>query len=200
MNNHYIYFHRRKDDNVVFYVGIGVGRRANRISNRSEFWKRIVAKHGGFNIEIVHSGISQDEAKELEKHYISLYGRIDLGLGTLCNMTDGGDGRVNYKCQDSTKEKIRKSSTGVVFTEERKRKIGEKSRERQSWKSAMTNRGDEWRSKISQARKKKVICDGIVFESLSSAAEHYKRSIQIISERCKSDRYPNFQYYSEQIN
>jgi hypothetical protein len=195
MNRHYIYFHRRADDNIVFYVGIGVGRRAYRISNRSEFWKRIVAKHGGFTIEFAHTGLSHSEAKALEVHYISLFGRADRDLGTLCNMTDGGDGRVNYKCTEETKQKMRESSTGVVFTEERKKKIGEKSKEREAWKSAMKNRGDEWRKKISNARKKKVICDGVLYESLGDAARYYNRSIQIISERCRSDRHPSFYYF-----
>ncbi len=44
---------------------------------------------------------------------INYYGRRDIGEGTLCNLTDGGEGFV-----------------GLVKTEEHKRKIGEKSKGR----------------------------------------------------------------------
>ena len=43
----YLYFHRRKDTNEVFYVGIGCAKyygRAKVKCNRSSHWKNIVNK------------------------------------------------------------------------------------------------------------------------------------------------------------
>ena len=197
MNKHYIYFHRRSDDGVIFYVGIGVGRRAYRESNRSQFWKRIVEKHGGYTIEFPHDNISQEEAKQLEIHYISVYGRIDRGTGTLCNMTDGGDGRTGYKCTDETKEKMRKAATGVKFTEERKRKIGEKSKERKSWTAAQSAPWtEERRNKLRMSRKERVqvICYGKLYESQSMAGKKFGMAATEIRRKCLSDKYPNFRF------
>ena len=195
MNKHYIYFHKRLDDGVIFYVGVGVGRRAYRESNRSEFWKRIVEKHG-YNIEFPYTNISQEEAKQLEIHYISVYGRIDRGTGTLCNMTDGGDGRTGYKCTDETKEKMRKASTGVKFTEDRKNKIGEKSRERKSWNVLPREKSEQHRKNLAKSRKDKkaVICDGVLYESQSQASKAYGLSAAGVKRRCESYNYPNFRF------
>jgi hypothetical protein len=195
MNKHYIYFHKRLDDGVIFYVGVGVGRRAYRESNRSEFWKRIVEKHG-YNIEFPYTNISQEEAKQLEIHYISVYGRIDRGTGTLCNMTDGGDGRVGYECSQETKEKMRKSATGKKLSQETKNKIGENSRSRKSWSVLPREKSEQHRKNLAKSRKDKkaVICDGVLYESQSQASKAYGLSAAGVKRRCESYNYPNFRF------
>jgi len=105
----------------------------------------IVNKYG-YEIEILKENLSWEEACELEKEYIKNIGRRDLGLGTLVNMTDGGDGTPgiiptkesnmkrseklkNKKRQpfsEETKKKMSESKKGKTpppFTEERKRNI-----------------------------------------------------------------------------
>jgi hypothetical protein len=195
MNKHYIYFHKRGDDGVIFYVGIGVGRRATAVKNRSDFWKRIVKKHG-YTIEYPHTEISQEQAKQLEKHYIAVYGRLDKGTGSLCNMTDGGDGRVGYECSDETKEKMRRAATGIKFTEERKSKIGEKSRERKSWSVLPIKKSEQHKRNLSNSRKDKkaVICYGELYASQSEAAKRFGISATGIKRRCLSDKYPDFRF------
>jgi len=195
MNKHYIYFHKRADDGVIFYVGIGVGRRATAVKNRSDFWKRIVEKHG-YIIEYPHKDISQEEAKQLEIHYISVLGRLDRGTGTLCNMTDGGDGRVGYECSEETKDKMRKAATGVKFTEERKRKIGEKSIERKSWSVLPIKKSEQHKKNLSKSRKDKkaVVCYDVHFDSLSAAGKHYGVGATEIKRRCLSEKHPNFRF------
>lgn len=42
MENIYLYRHRRLDTNDVFYVGIGINKRAYVKSNRSVYWKRVI--------------------------------------------------------------------------------------------------------------------------------------------------------------
>ena len=195
MNRHYIYFHKKADDGTIFYVGIGVGRRATAVKNRSDFWKRVVDKHG-YTIEYPHTEISQEQAKDLEKHYISAYGRLDKGTGTLCNMTDGGDGRVGYECSQETKEKMRKSATGKKLSQETKNKIGENSRSRKSWSVLPRKKTEQHKRNLSASRKdkKSVICYGELYESQSSAAKKFGISATNIKRRCLSSKHPNFRF------
>jgi hypothetical protein len=97
-----VYIHRRKDieDSFlnVFYVGIGKNtQRAyhKRKNDRSDFWRKIVAK-SGYIVEITHTDLCWEEACAIEKYLICFYGRRDLNLGNLCNLTDGGDGSFGH--------------------------------------------------------------------------------------------------------
>jgi hypothetical protein len=92
----YVYRHIRLDKNEPFYIGIGSDeeyKRASTPKNRNIFWKRIVNKTE-FEVEILCDNINWDEACIKEKEFISLYGRKDKNKGSLCNLTDGGDGSV----------------------------------------------------------------------------------------------------------
>ena len=93
-----VYRHRRLDTNEIFYIGIGkTEKRAyNKSNNRNKYWKNIVNKTK-YSIEILFNNITWEDAKELEILLIKEYGRKDLGLGPLVNMTDGGDGSKGYK-------------------------------------------------------------------------------------------------------
>ena len=89
-----VYRHRRLDTNQIFYVGIGtLEKRAYSKYNRNKHWKHIVDKVG-YTVEIIAEVDSWEEACELEQFLIQEYGRRDLGTGTLCNLTDGGDGSL----------------------------------------------------------------------------------------------------------
>lgn len=79
----------------VFYIGIGKESRAYEKYGRNEFWKRVVKKYSNYEIQILKSDLTVEEAQELEIILIAWYGRRDLGLGTLVNLTDGGEGVVN---------------------------------------------------------------------------------------------------------
>jgi len=129
----YVYQHIRLDKNQVFYVGIGSdskNKRAYNSTNRTKFWKTIFDKTK-IRVEIIKKNISWDDACELEKQLIKKYGRKDLNLGTLVNLTDGGDGANGCKRSDEHKKilsermKGKKLSLGIKKTEEQKRKIGE---------------------------------------------------------------------------
>jgi hypothetical protein len=101
-----VYFHRRKDTNEVFYVGIGKNkRRATDKSNRNEWWHNVVNKHG-YVVEIVHTELTEEQSKLYETKYINQFGRKDLGLGELVNLTDGGEGRKNYQFSDDSREQM----------------------------------------------------------------------------------------------
>ena len=89
-----VYQHRRNDTGEIFYIGIGNEDRSYSKHQRSNWWNRVVNKHG-YSVEILQTNLTWEEACKEEKRLIKLYGRKDLGLGTLVNMTDGGDGVYN---------------------------------------------------------------------------------------------------------
>jgi hypothetical protein len=103
-----VYRHIRLDKNEPFYIGIGkTERRAYRKDSRNSHWKNIILKTE-YDIEILFDDLTWEQACEKEIELIKLYGRKDLGLGTLVNMTDGGDGvdftpQVRKKISDSLK-------------------------------------------------------------------------------------------------
>jgi len=109
--NSYVYLHRKKTDDSIFYVGIssynkdGSYYRANRKHNRSKLWNNIVNKYG-YYIEIYKENITWEDACFYEKELIKKYGRIDNGSGTLSNHTIGGDGSVGLS--EKTKMSISK--------------------------------------------------------------------------------------------
>lgn len=112
----------------VFYIGIGNSlKRAYNKSSRSNFWKKVVKKYG-YEVQILTTGLTREEACEIEILLISYYGRIDLGLGTLVNLTDGGDkgtvGRVMSEEQKNNQRLITsRTFKGVPKSEEFKRKL-----------------------------------------------------------------------------
>lgn len=126
----YIYKHIRIDKNEVFYIGIGSDSEYSRAYSkigRNKYWQNIT-KSTEYKVEIIsETWLTWEEACEKEKFWIKFYGRIDLGTGTLVNMTDGGEGQINpslytrekmslsrkkRKTKDCTKEKIRESRLG----------------------------------------------------------------------------------------
>ena len=104
---YYLYRYVRKDNNQVFYVGIGTKRvkrnytshqneyeRAYTLKNRNTHFLNIVKKID-YEVEIMLESDSQEYIKDKEKEFILLYGRADIDGGTLTNQTDGGDGHFN---------------------------------------------------------------------------------------------------------
>lgn len=90
-----VYQHRRNTDNTIFYIGIGGDvKRAYSIKARNVIWKGIVSRCG-YTVDILHSDIDLNKARNIEIELISKYGRIDLETGILSNMTDGGESTIN---------------------------------------------------------------------------------------------------------
>lgn len=147
----YLYRHIRLDKNEPFYIGIGSDanykRSRNRV-NRNLHWKRIISK-APYKIDIVLDDLSWEDACIKEKEFISLYGRRQTKKGSLCNLTDGGDGTLGQivvigketrrkmseshkglvpsnkgvKHSDETKMKMSKSSKGKKKSEQHKKKM-----------------------------------------------------------------------------
>jgi hypothetical protein len=113
-----VYRHIRLDKNVPFYVGISNGnRRRPYAKKRNPIWSYIADKTQ-YRVEIMLDDLTWEEALEKEKELIALYGRRDLGKGTLANMTDGGDGAIGIIQSQESKEKRRLKSIGRKQSEE----------------------------------------------------------------------------------
>lgn len=91
--------------------------------------------------------ISNYEACENEKYLIKVIGRRDLGLGTLVNLTNGGEGVVGYILNEEDRKKISNSKIGIPRSEETKKKIS----------AILTGRkqSEEFKIKLSKATKGK---------------------------------------------
>jgi len=94
-----------------FYIGKGRGKRIiDTIYDKSSFKYNKINKLKNNNIEIkkdiIFDSLTNEEAILYEKELIKLIGRRDLNEGVLVNLTDGGDGRINSKHSDETKNKI----------------------------------------------------------------------------------------------
>jgi DNA primase catalytic subunit len=114
-NNTVLYRHIRLDNNTTFYIGIGNVDRPNKKSGRNKHWYNITSKTE-YEVDILKSDLSWQDACELESILISFYGRKDLGIGTLVNMTDGGEGIKNISKETSSK--ISKKLTNDFTTKE----------------------------------------------------------------------------------
>lgn len=93
----YVYKHIRNDTNEVFYIGIGDDKNYNRAyqkRSRNLFWKHIVSKTN-YSVEIIEDDLTWENACLKEVEYIKKFGRRDLGIGLLVNLTDGGEGLHN---------------------------------------------------------------------------------------------------------
>ena len=104
MNNYYIYFHINPLKNEIFYVGKGKGKRAYSKNNRNNYWYNTTKRYG-YIIDITEDGLTEQEAFEREIFYINKIGRKDLGLGSLINMTNGGEGPSGIKHTDEAKKR-----------------------------------------------------------------------------------------------
>ena len=115
----YTYAHS-KPNGSLFYIGKGQKNRAYTYGNRSEYWKRIVNKHGNPTVEILAYWKTAEEAYDHEKLLISCF--RDMGY-KLANLSDGGEGATGTKHSQETKDYLRKINLERVLTDEQKAKI-----------------------------------------------------------------------------
>jgi group I intron endonuclease len=156
-----VYEHLRNDTNEVFYVGMSVGEKRafdKCKSKRNPHWHNIVKK-AGYTVNIVYKDIEHDEAKQIEILLIEKYGRKDLGLGNLVNMTDGGDGALGLICSEETRQKMSEAlkgennpNFGKTTSEETKKKISEARKGEKHHMFGKTT-SEETKQKISEALK-----------------------------------------------
>jgi hypothetical protein len=124
MNKHFLYRHIRLDKNEVFYIGIGTKkpwftnqeteyRRAYEKFNRTNYWKNITDKTN-YRVEILMESDNYNFIKNKEFEFIKIYGRKDLQLGTLTNLTNGGEGNIGRKATEAQKKAMSLQHKGRV--------------------------------------------------------------------------------------
>lgn len=127
----YVYVYRDPRSNkelAPFYVGKGKAAN-NRAQDhlrhaKNRLMRAVLRKISALGlspiIEIDSWHDNQNDAHAREIELIALYGRRDIGTGSLCNLTDGGEGTVGAKLPKSeeAKAKMAAAKRGKKLTED----------------------------------------------------------------------------------
>lgn len=123
-NSYYVYMYM-KPDGTPFYVG--KGKEGRHLFHLQEAKKdnpkdnnklkintiRKILKQGlEPEIRFIDTNLDEDTAFELEEFLISEIGRVDLGTGTLTNLTNGGEGCKGKIISNERKEQLRIQMSG----------------------------------------------------------------------------------------
>lgn len=173
---YYLYRHIRLDKYQPFYIGIGtiykkdknsinkntLYRRAFSLQKKSNIWKRISNKTE-YKVEIIIESTNYNFIKSKEIEFIKLYGRLDLKLGILANLTDGGDGSVGFKQSSEFKKNCRKRMTGFNPSESTRRKMSQSNSKRLDNKCKIID-----------------VNTGVIYNSVVEAAKNYKINLSTL--------------------
>lgn len=131
LNRFYVYAYlRSKDSNhgkkgSPYYIGKGSGNRIKSSQGRPANPPKDKSM-----VVYVQEGLTEQQAFDLERYCIALYGRINLGTGCLYNKSDGGEGSSGVVITDERRQKISRAHKGKIVSAEARRKIGDASRGR----------------------------------------------------------------------
>jgi len=143
MNNYYTYAYLR-EDGTPYYIGKGKGSRINSPNRRLKLppkERRLFLKQN----------LTEGEAFKHEIYMIFMFGRKDLGTGILLNMSNGGEGNSGHIATEETRNKMRVSHKGKVFSYNHRKKIGEANKRR--------TLSQETKNKISKSNKGKKLSE-----------------------------------------
>jgi hypothetical protein len=107
-----------RNNDRFFYIGKGHGYRAinhlKNSANRENNSKQATVKairNDGYEPGVVYlfKQLTEEQAHQKEIELIAFYGRKDLGLGHLTNLTNGGEGTSGHKHTEETKKKMREA-------------------------------------------------------------------------------------------
>lgn len=114
----YSVYRHLKPCGEVFYIGIAsTNKRPYETKNRNKFWKNMVKKYPDYEVQILTTNLSKDEACELEILLIDWYGRRDKKEGVLVNLTDGGESTYGRIMEDWQKELLSKRCKEIYLGE-----------------------------------------------------------------------------------
>lgn len=185
-NKYYVYFHLRKDNGEVFYVGKGTdiicknGKIKSRVKSkqdRNKYWHNIVNKYG-YDYIIISNNLSEQESFDLEIYWIKRIGRKDLKLGTLVNRNDGGSGGNNNQGKKFGKQSEEHIQKRIQH------KIGCK----------LSESTIQLMKKTKREQGKKISVDGIIYRSIQDYVDFSGVKHNTTRYRIKSDNFKNYYY------
>ena len=99
----YVYCYLREHDRTPYYVGFA--------STSTRPLEPHACQLPAYNalIVVLRSGLTEQQAFDWEKYYISRFGRKDLVGGLLLNQTDGGQGALGRIYDEETRQAIRET-------------------------------------------------------------------------------------------
>jgi hypothetical protein len=199
-DKHYTYYLIDPSTNEVFYVGMGKGKRIesheykvrrNQIPNNNKYLfnkiKKIISGKNNIIYKKILENVNQDEAARFEIEEIKRIGRSDLKLGTLCNLTDGGEGtahlseevaerkreKLRYKKSDAHKRKLSLAHKGKIISLDTRIKL--KNRKIQAWHhKEIKHHTDETKKVLSLLKKGKSWEDIYGIEESNKRRENLK--------------------------
>jgi hypothetical protein len=181
---YFIYRYIRLDTNQPFYIGMGTKKEHNNngylLSSKRSIYPRAfckdrnlmclsIMKKAGYDTEIIYETNDKAHAEEKEKEFISLYGVVSNGDGTLVNLTMGGTKFIPTKLYSERSVYERKKRNVFYGTKAKKTYMydleGNFVEELPLLKSFYQKygRGDKEGSGISQSIRLKMSCHGYLF-------------------------------------
>jgi len=134
-----VYLHKRKDNNEVFYIGIGKNeKRAYTKHKRTEYWQKITSKYGYF-VEITHNSLIWEEACCIEKYLINFW--RDNSASEICNFTDGGEGTLGFSLSENSRKKLSDTQKLRLSNKEKHGMYGKKHTKESIEKNRNSNKG-----------------------------------------------------------
>jgi hypothetical protein len=153
---YYVYSYLR-EDHSPYYIGKGSGKRAY-----TKGPKEVKPPRDKSRVKIIKADLTEEEAFLLEKLYILMFGRVDLGTGILRNKSDGGDGASGAVRSEETREKLRQANLGKkrpqwiydkIAASNRGKKASAETRAKQSAARKGRKCTEEHKRKVSEAKK-----------------------------------------------
>ena len=137
-----------------------------------------------FTLEIIYQfiDITPGYIEETEKLFVQEYNSYRAGY----NSTPGGAGNTKYAFSSEHAFKSGSAARGKKQSPEHIRKRT-KNQKGQAKPTASVSR-------VAEKHKKKIICSGVIFNSVTEAAIHHKISIGTASYRLKSNHFSDWNY------
>lgn len=107
-DDYYVYLHRKKYNDKIFYVGKGSNNRHRSVSGRNLHWQNTSSKYGWYSI-VVQNNLFEEDALELEEFIIDI-----IGLQNLCNKNYFNGGKSGYNHSLESKQKMINSKKGSI--------------------------------------------------------------------------------------
>jgi hypothetical protein len=169
-SNYYVYVHKKKNSDIIFYVGKGKLNRHKSLSGRNLHWKNTAKKNGWYSV-IVKNNLVEEEALELEEFMIET-----IGLENLCNKNYFNGGKSGFLHTIESKEKMSIAKKGKPSWNKGKTCI-ETSIRMQGQNNPMYGKTNNHTEEVRQKLREKngtIVCDlqtGIFFNSITEAGE-----------------------------